>query len=217
MNRSVGLGLSTESPPSFESFFVGENEHALQRVREGSRIWLFGEAAVGKTHLIQSLARVQPDALQLTLGDGRDRSEALAPLVLVDDIDTWRAFEAHEYALFEAFESTDFKQTRWVVAARDHPASVKFEFPDLVSRTSLFETIEVRAVPQQQRAALLEFWAKDRSIVLKEGAIRYLLDRIPRTQQHLWETLLRLDEASVLRDRELSIPFIREVLDSAST
>lgn len=213
MSERAGLGLSTASPCTFETFFVGDNKHAIARSRKGRRVWLFGERATGKTHILQSLATQEPRALAVSAENIKQLPAVSVPLVLVDDIESLLGEEALEYSLFEALESTDFGKTRWVVAAQQHTTAIPCVFTDLASRLSAFECTELMPVPQSRREELLNFWAADRSISLGIGAVKYLLDRVPRTQQDLWDTLIRLDTAAVLKERELSIPFIREVLE----
>ena len=212
MNDKVGLGLTTASEASFDTFFVGENEIALDRVREGERIWLFGEPATGKSHVLHSLARETVDASYITEHPPKLDKDPASPLLLIDDIDALCGNEENEYALFAVYEATDFGKTRWVVSAQSAPNEVSFLYRDLASRMSLFERVELRPVPESARGSLLRFWANDRAIGISDEVIQFLLDRIPRTQQSLWDTLQKLDRTSMLENRTLTIPFVREVM-----
>ncbi len=212
MNDKVGLGLTTASEASFETFFVGENELAIDRVHQGERVWLFGEAATGKTHLLRSLARETTDARYSAECPSNLDEDLRSPLVLIDDIDHLCGDEENEYALFAAYEATDFDKTRWVVSAQVAPNQVSFLYRDLASRMSLFERVELKPVPESARGSLLKFWANDRAIGISDEVIQFLLDRIPRTQESLWDTLQKLDRTSMLENRTLTIPFVREVM-----
>ena len=213
MNDKVGLGLTTASEASFETFFVGENELAIERVREGERVWLFGEAATGKTHVLHSLVRETVDARYTTELPPNLDEDLSSPLLLIDDIDRLCGDEENEYALFAAYEATDFATTRWVVSAKSAPNEVSFLYRDLASRMRLFEQVELQPVPESARGSLLKFWANDRAIGISNEVIQFLLDRIPRTQESLWDTLQKLDRASMLENRTLTIPFVRDVMD----
>ena len=213
MNEKVGLGLSTASDATFATFFVGENTQTLERVRQGARVWLFGEHAVGKTHLSHALAAESPTASLITQRPPNiDDATGSTTALLIDDIDRLCGNEDNEYALFAAYEATDFTQTRWVVTAHTVPNEVCFLYRDLASRMRLFERLELLSVPALDRPDLLKFWAKDREIVISDDIVSFLLDRIPRTQQSLWETLQKLDRAAVLEERDLTIPFVRQVM-----
>lgn len=212
MNDRVGLGLTTASEASFDTFFVGENELALDRLRHGERVWLFGEQATGKSHVLRSLARETTGARYITNHRPNLDEDRVAPLLLIDDIDSLCGDEENEYALFAVYEATDFTTTRWIVSAHSAPNEVSFLYRDLASRMSLFERVELRPVPESARASLLKFWANDRAIGISDEVIQFLLDRIPRTQASLWDTLQKLDRTSMLENRTLTIPFVREVM-----
>lgn len=212
MNDKVGLGLTTASEASFDTFFVGENERALDHANHGERVWLFGERATGKSHILRSLARETADARYITEHPPNLDEDTAAPLLLIDDIDVLCGNEENEYALFAVYEATDFGKTRWVVSAQSAPNQVSFLYRDLASRMSLFEAVELRPVPESDRGSLLKFWANDRAIGISDEVIQFLLDRIPRTQESLWDTLQKLDRMSMLEDRTLTIPFVREVM-----
>ena len=212
LNDKVGLGLTTASEASFDTFFIGENELALERVRQGERVWLYGEAATGKTHILHSLVRETVDARYTTERPPNLDEDVRSPLLLIDDIDRLCGDEENEYALFAAYEATDFTKTRWVVSAQSAPNEVSFLYRDLASRMSLFERVELQPVPESARGNLLKFWANDRAFGISDEVIQFLLDRTPRTQESLWDTLKKLDRASLLENRTLTIPFVREVM-----
>lgn len=212
MNERVGLGLSTASDATFASFFVGVNEQTLQRIQHGDRIWLHGDRAVGKTHVLQSLARecASSQLLECKLPDLD--SDLTEELLLIDDFDALCNNEENEYALFAAYEATDFTVARWVVSARRVPQEISFLYRDLASRMALFERVELLPVPDAHRGELLKFWANDRAIGISDEVVTYLLDRIPRTQEHLWDTLQTLERATLIDARPLTIPFVRQAL-----
>ena len=212
MTDKVGLGFSSASEPSFSSFYVGENAASLGRVRQGERVWLFGEPAVGKTHVLRSLACETTDAMYFENEPPSLAQVEQASVVLIDSIDRLVGNEENEYALFAAYEATDFESTRWVVSALAIPGHMPFLYVDLASRMRLFEQVELKPVPDSQRDELLRQWAQDREVPLSDEVISFLLDRIPRTQHSLWETLQRLDRESLLQQRPLTIPFARNVL-----
>lgn len=212
MNEKVGLGLTTASEASFDTFFVGENELAIDRVRQGERVWLFGEAATGKTHVLRALEKETAEARYFNEHAPNLNEDLSSPLLLIDDIDGLCGNEENEYALFAVYEATDFTKTRWVVTAREAPNDASFLYRDLASRMRLFETVELQPVPESERASLLKFWANDRAIGVSDEVIQFLLDRIPRTQASLWDALQKLDRTSMLESRTLTIPFVREVM-----
>ena len=215
MSDRLGLGLHTDSPPTFSSFFIGENAPMLERAKQGSRVWLWGEPAVGKSHVLKALAHENSDAVFI-----EDCSQALpqeidSTLLLIDSFDERLGGQDQEFEVFTAFEATDFEVTRWVVAANSQPTQVHVKMADLTSRLRMFESVQVQAVGESEHAELLQFWAKDRQLRLPEDTLRYLLPRIGRSQQTLWQALKQMDDAVTLEDSDLTIPFVRSVLGLA--
>ena len=54
--------------------------------------------------------------------------------------------------------------------------------------------------------------AAERGLVLQSEIGRYLLNRCPRDMKHLQILLDELDRASLVAQRRLTIPFVKEVL-----
>ncbi len=212
MTDKVGLGLSTASKATFESYFVGVNTDTLERIRHGERIWLYGNQAVGKTHILRSLERESESARYIEKDSLHCLVDTVASSFLIDDVDLLCGVEENEFALFSAYEATDFSNTRWIVSATKAPHEVAFAYRDLASRMRLFERLELLPVPESLHAELLKFWATDRGIRISDKVAQFLLDRTPRTQHSLWQTLLRLEQATLLKDRAVTIPFVREVM-----
>ncbi|MYD43742.1 MAG: hypothetical protein F4W90_07595 [Gammaproteobacteria bacterium] len=212
MSEKVGLGLSTVSEPTFASYFFGVNARTIERLRVGEQIWLCGDRAVGKSHVMHALASEVANSILFHGQLPQEMSTFDNQLVLFDDIDAMCGDERQEYALFAAYEAADFTSTRWIVSSRGSPQETTFRYPDVASRMGQFELLELLPVPESERGALLRFWANDREFEMPQEVTSFLLDRIPRTQASLWETLLQLEQATLLATRPLTIPFVREVL-----
>lgn len=212
MNEKVGLGLSTRSATTFQNFFIGENAPTLERLNKSERVWVSGDHGVGKSHVLKASAHQCDDVLLLS-GKTPEISETQEhQVILIDDIDCLVGNEQNEFALFAAYEATNFSKQRWAVTASKPPKSLSFIFADLASRMQLFECIELLPVPAESRTELLKFWAVDRDLTISDDVIRFLLDRIPRTQQSMWEALGNIDRAALLGNREVTIPLVKEVM-----
>ena len=212
MNEKVGLGLSTRSETTFQNFFIGENALTLERVKKSERVWVSGDSGVGKSHLLKASAHLRKDVLLLAGKTPEITQTQEHRVILIDDIDRLVGNEQNEFALFAAYEATNFSKQRWAVTASRPPQSLSFVFEDLASRMQLFECIELLPVPSESRSELLKFWAVDRDLTISDDVIQFLLDRIPRTQQSMWESLGKIDRAALLGNREVTIPLVKEVM-----
>ena len=54
--------------------------------------------------------------------------------------------------------------------------------------------------------------ARGRGLELPAGTARYLITRLPRDLPSAFELLDRLDEASMVEQRRLTVPFVKSVL-----
>ena len=73
--------------------------------------------------------------------------------------------------------------------------------------------LPVRELDEEGRAEALRLRAAQRGLQLPPETLDYLLKRMPRDLRSLFEILDELDEASLVAQRRLTIPFIRDALE----
>ena len=69
---------------------------------------------------------------------------------------------------------------------------------------------------EAEQQAALQLRARVRGFELPEETPRWLQRRFPRDMRTLYELLDTLDEAALVAQRRLTVPFIREVLSAAA-
>jgi DnaA family protein len=67
----------------------------------------------------------------------------------------------------------------------------------------------------RQVVAALGLRARRRGLELPDETAQYLLKRMPRDLPSVFNLLDRLDEASMIEQRRLTVPFVKSVLDLA--
>jgi DnaA family protein len=75
---------------------------------------------------------------------------------------------------------------------------------------------QLRDLDEAGRIEALRLRAAQRGLQLPQETSEYLLRRVPRDLPSLFEVLDHLDEASLIAQRRLTIPFIREALEKLS-
>lgn len=73
---------------------------------------------------------------------------------------------------------------------------------------------QLRDLAEPDRIEALRLRAAGRGLELPRETAEYLLRRMPRDLRTLFRVLDELDEASMVAQRRLTIPFIREALES---
>ncbi len=73
---------------------------------------------------------------------------------------------------------------------------------------------QLHELDEAGQLAALQLRATRRGLDLSEDAALYLVHRLPRDLHSLFAVLDQLDEASLAAQRRLTIPFLREALES---
>jgi len=230
-NPQLPLGLTLRESARFGSYFPGANREAvagLQSVAGGGGepfICIVAPAGLGKTHLLQAAchraAECQHTASYLPMAGLAGLSPELfaglerQDLVCIDDVQVLAGMGEWERGLFDLFNRVREGTGTLVVAGDRRPDRAGFSLPDLVSRLSWGVTYVLKPLPDDDVSRALVYRAAARGLELSEETAAYLLKRIPRDLPSVFDLLDRLDEAAMIEQRRLTIPFVKSVLDLA--
>jgi len=196
--QQLPLAISPRPQPAFDNFVPGPNAEALARVRQlaagtlGERIvYLWGEAGSGRSHLLGAAAHANP------------------ALVLADDVERLRAAEQH--ALFVAINEAR-EGGPAVLAAGDRPPAQLALRADLKSRLAWGLVYQLVPLSDADKARHLKALAAGRGLLLSDDVTSYLLTRLPRDMSSLAAVMEVLDRYSLMRQRALTLPLVREAL-----
>jgi DnaA family protein len=220
--KQLPLGVRLRSEAIFESFSPGLNSELIAALRSSSvpALWLWGNHGSGKTHLLQAVCAAAADtAAYFPL----NRSLALPPEALVgfercrvlclDDVDAVSGDPSWERALFRLFNEGAELQTRLVFASCAPPRQLHWTLDDWRSRAGACVVYQLRDLDEAGRVDALQRRAAQRGLQLPQETSEYLLRRLPRDLASLLEILDQLDEASLVAQRRLTVPFIRDALE----
>jgi len=226
--KQLALGVRLRADAIFESFASGLNGELIAALREGGSVplWLWGSEGSGKTHLLQAVCA----AAAGDTGAGAaaayfplERSLALPPAALagfencrvlcLDDVDAIAGNLQWEQALFRLFNEAAELGTRLIFAARAAPRGIDWSLEDWRSRAAACVVYQLRDLDDAGRLEALRLRAVQRGLQLPPETADYLLRRMPRDLPSLFEILDLLDEASLVAQRRLTVPFIRDALE----
>jgi DnaA family protein len=227
--KQLALGVRLRADAIFESFAPGLNDELIAALRgEGSApLWLWGTEGSGKTHLLQAVcaaaaANAAP-AHAVAAYFPLERSLALPPAALagfencrvlcLDDVDAIAGDLQWEQALFRLFNEAAELGTRLIFAARAAPRGIDWSLEDWRSRAAACVVYQLRDLDDAGRLEALRLRAAQRGLQLPPETADYLLRRMPRDLPSLFEILDLLDEASLVAQRRLTVPFIRDALE----
>ena len=223
------LALTLADHASFATFVAGDNDAAVQHVSAvaggaGETLWLWGAAGCGKSHLLQAACRAADAdgsrAMYVALGNAQP--EILAgleslDLLALDDVDEVAGRAAWEVPLFGILNEFLVRGGGLLLAAAASPTVAGFELADLRSRAAGSVGYRLKALGDHERALAVRLHAEARGLELEPAAADYLLRRVDRDMRALTAWLDRLDRDSLVEQRRLTIPFIRERLAAGST
>jgi len=224
LNREV---LAALRGPGREPVWIWGNRgsgktHLLQAVCAEAGATAPGETAPGETAPGETApGETAPGAAAAYLP--LDRSAALPPAALagfescrvlcVDDVDAVAGHLEWEQALFRLFNEAAELRSRVIFAAASPPGQIEWRLQDWRSRAAACVVYHVRELDEEGRAEALRLRAAQRGLQLPPETLDYLLKRMPRDLRSLFEILDDLDEAALVAQRRLTIPFIRAALE----
>ena len=235
--KQLALGVKLRADAVFESFWPGPNGEIIAALRTSSTVplWLWGASGSGKTHLLQAVCAAAGDAASGASPAGASAAgspaayfplaaprelppEALAGferarVLCVDDVDVVAGDLAWESALFRLFNEASELRTRLIFAAAVPPRQPDWRLGDWGSRAAACAVYQLRELDDDGRVEALRLRAAQRGLQLPYETSEYLLKRMPRDMRSLFAILDQLDEASLVAQRRLTIPFIRDALE----
>lgn len=230
------LGIKLPDSSTFANLVCGDNNEVVEHVRrslarggdDNAAIYVWGAAGSGKSHLLQAachdVSAVAETSVYLSLKSARGKgAEALFPemldglenltLVCIDDIDAVAADEAWEIALFHLYNRIHATGSRLLVAGHAAPSDLPLQLADLRSRLTWGWIFQLQVLADEDKKQALQLRAATRGFDLPDDVSDYLLRYFPRDMHALFALLDRLDTASVVAHRRLTIPFVKSVLE----
>jgi DnaA-homolog protein len=222
--KQLVLDIGFETGPSLTNFFAGPNEAALRHLqlwaasptRSPVPIYLWGEGASGKSHLLKAVA----EALR---GHGQRLgwmdSDTLDPpeydeswrLVLLDDVQRYTA--AQQQAAFNWFVNAQSHQCGVMAAGEFAPVNLKLR-EDLRTRLGWGHVFHLQVLTEPERRAVLRQEADARGVFLSDEVMDFMLTRFSRDLGSLMQLLEQLDQYALQSQRHVTIPLIKAMLET---
>ena len=192
--KQLALGISPPPQPTLDNFVPGANAELLARLREFQAgnfpeiiLYLWGDAGSGKSHLLRACAGPQ----------------------VVDDVE--KLDETSQIELFNAINEARQSGGKVLAAGNAPPAQLPLR-EDLKSRLTWGLVYQVKPLSDEERAVYLRGEAARRGMRVPDEVIGYLLTHVRRDVPSLTAILDQLDRASLEKQRQITVPLLRETL-----
>ncbi|MCG2586463.1 DnaA regulatory inactivator Hda [Massilia sp. TS11] len=217
--KQLVLDLGAEAAHRLDNFEVGQNAelaHVLHQVAGRAArehfLYLWGEPAAGKTHLLQGLAAtpgaryLRPDA-----GSAAFTYTPDTDLYLIDDVQLLSAAaQIDAFALFNQVR----EHGAWLVCTGNVPPAVLPVREDLRTRLAWGLVYQVHGLSDEDKIAALSQAAQARGLTISPAVLPYLLSHFQRDMRSLSSMLDALDQYSLETQRPVTLPLLRDLLTS---
>ncbi len=192
--------------------------------RTPQRVLIAGDSGTGKTHLLAAACATAsagggavafvPMREWCTQGVDAVHGLGRSGLLCIDDIDAVAGDRGWEEALLALMEASASARARVLVSARASPARIPFALADLQSRLSAATVYRLRELDDESRVRALRRHASGRGIDIPDEVLDYVLTRHRRDMRSLVALLDRLDYHSMAHQRRLTVPFVRDLMET---
>jgi len=226
--RQLSLPVYLPDDETFNSFYPGNNEEILALLADLSRdddrsfVYLWGAPKSGKTHLLHACCAAAQDQNLSTFYIPFELYPSMSvailenlhqvSLICLDNIEQVAGNPMWEEALFDLYNRVQETGGKLIVSADNAPGQSTFNLPDLASRLSWGLSYHVNSMSDEDKLTAMQRRAESRGLMLADDVARFLFNRLDRDLRTLFDTLDRLDKASLQAQRKLTIPFIKETL-----
>ncbi|XZG70045.1 DnaA regulatory inactivator Hda [Chitinibacteraceae bacterium HSL-7] len=209
------LDLQLPLVPTFAGFVRGDNAEPLFMLGEwvaGAEyarfLYLWGEAAVGKSYLLGAAADRAGVTVISSPGDLPDEVHPDATLVFdgVDQLDA-----EQQVRLFDLFNTLRDGSGRMLTAGTKPPMLLDLR-ADLTTRLGWGLVYQLKALSDADKGAALKKRAQQLGFELGDDALEYLLRHAPRDLPALNAVLDQVNTLSLSQQRAVTVPLIRQVL-----
>lgn len=228
MNKQLALAIQLNDEATFSDFCWENNALLKQQLQQTllglgeSLIYLWGPPGSGKSHLLQACCQAvdkTQSSIYLPLEmlkswgteiiDGIDEQTFIG----IDDIDAIAHNTLWEETLFHLYNRIrDNEKTTLIMTGKYPPSQMQLQLQDLRSRLAWGLVMQVNELSDQDKVDTLIRQAEKRGFELPVSVAQFLLNRCARNMHDLKALLNQLDEASLIAQRKITIPFVKDTL-----
>ena len=199
-----------------EDFYLSKsNKHIFDLLNQWPR-WeknflnIVGEQFSGKTHLanifLEKFKGVKFEAKFLN-------NENLKEIKIYQNIVLENISELMDEKLFYSLINIIDQDNKYLITTSTKPiVSIKFNLPDLASRSKNFLLQNIEKPDDELIFALLVKNLSDRQISLEKKLISYIIKRIDRSYGKIFDFIYKIDEISLKKKKSIDLKIIKEVL-----
>lgn len=212
------LNLDTGNAPSLDNYLTGQNGEVIHLLKEVANrhsrdhfVYLWGENATGKTHLLKALS--QCSSARYITANNPESDFFYSPdcdLYLLDDCE--RLTPEKQIAAFNLFNQVRENNGYMITSGPCTPLALDLR-DDLKSRLCWGLVYQIKSLTDEEKITALNEQAKQRGFTLSPGVLPYLITHYQRDMHSLSMILDALDRYSLQTKRTITLPLLHDLLE----
>ncbi len=231
MPMQYSLDIALPKFATFETFIDTSDSQLLsvlkqlaqESLSEPRQYFLWGSVGTGKTHLLQAicnqLVSTEQNVIYLPMKELVNQQATILndmqqlDVLCIDDIDAVLGDKEWDRQLFLLINELRTNNKSTVMTAAHNPHEAMVSFPDLASRLVWGPVYKLDLLEDDEKSCAIQEHAKVRGLEVSDEVCSFLLKRFPRDLSKLIGLLDKLDEASLIQQKKVTVPFVKSVLN----
>lgn len=229
MSAQIALGIDLRDDATLESFVSGDNDNILEVISnfivtpdlEKRILVLTGPKGSGKTHLLQATCYQAEDlgytSIYLPVRQIKDPNSNYLDgmqsinLICIDDAELIIGKQLFEQRLLDFLNSLEINSGKAIIALNE--SSINYSNSDLQDKLIMSYNMPILPLNDKQKLEAIKSRAQNRGIIVDERVAKFLIRNSKDDLSGLFKHLEKLDLASLEKQRKLTIPFVKDVLN----
>ena len=208
MNKQKIINYSFKDNINELNFFVNKtNFHAFNKlINLQSRFtFLYGPKKSGKSFLAHIWKnKFNANKLSNNFEDLLKKKDN----ILIDDLNSF-----DQEIIFHLINYCTLNSLKILITSPYKINDINFKFNDLPSRLKTFSILEINNPDDEMLLSILTKLLVDKQFIVNSDDIfKYILRRVDRTYEGIYDIVSKLDVLSLEKKRQLTIPLIKEIL-----
>ncbi len=229
MSIQFPLEFEFQANRGFNTFFPASNQKIVTQLQElilgtsEQQIFLYGETALGKSHLLQACCQFahkkgmnsfyypfdKKRLPVLSMLDGLDKVK----LVCFDDLGEISGNLDWEQAFLNFLNQHLANNNHLIISSCLHPKDINTKLVDLQSSLNAGLILKLKPLEQDQIIEALIHKANYMGITISIKVAHFLVTHYASDMSSMWVLLEQLDKATLSAQRKLTIPFLKQILE----
>ena len=218
-NDQIPINFSFITNKHFYNYIAGNNKSIIDALSSFSSsnktniIFLRGNKSSGKSHLCRAIINTsKKKILYLASDDIKTVNVFEYDLLIIDGIDKLLSNYPCEEKIFSIINDFILEKKNILVTSTTKLNQIDFRIPDLASRLTWDLIFDIRELNDKDKIKVLKKYAKERGLSLSSSVCDYIMTHYKRDLYFLCNSIKFLDEKSLSLKRNITIPFIKNII-----